>query len=168
MVKSITAKFSRPALLLICFALFCCLSGCGGSIDEAVTGTGTGTTTTDLSSLTLSVPSSVTYGTPPVTVTAILRDTTGTLVNGAVVTFAAADTTLAVLTPTTALTDVNGTASVTLSATSNTSNGATYITASAPLTSGGISTTITSAPVGITVYAATVTLGALGFTNCWS
>ena len=154
MVKSITAKFSRPALLLIFFALFFCLSGCGGSVDSS-TGTGTGTTTTDLSSLTLSVPSSVTYGTPPVTVTAILRDTTGTLVNGAVVTFAASDTTLAVLTPTTALTDVNGTASVTLSATSNTSNGATYITASAQITTNGTTTTINSTPVGIAVHGTT-------------
>ena len=152
MVKSITARFSRPALLLICFALFCCLSGCGGSIDEAVTGTNT--TTTDLSSLTLSVPSSVTYGTP-VTVTAILRDTTGALVNGAVVTFAASDTTLVTFTPTSALTDSNGTTSVTLSAVSSTSAGATSIMASAQVTTNGTTTTITSAPVGIAVHGTT-------------
>ena len=152
MVKSITARFSRPALQLICFALFCCLSGCGGSIDEAVTGTNT--TTTDLSSLTLSVPSSVTYGTP-VTVTAILRDTTGALANGAVVTFTASDTTLVTFTPTSALTDSNGTTSVTLSAVSSTSAGATSITASAQVTTNGTTTTITSAPVGIAVHGTT-------------
>ena len=39
MIKSIKVKFSRPVLLLIFFALFFCLSGCGGSKDES-TGTG--------------------------------------------------------------------------------------------------------------------------------
>ena len=152
MVKSITARLSRPALLLIFFILFCCLNGCGGSKD-----TGTGTTTTALSSLTLSVPASVTYGTP-VTVTAILRDTTGALVQGAVVTFAATDTTLVTLSPASSLTDSNGTTTnppITLNAASNTSEGATYITASAQVTTNGTTTTITSAPVGIAVHGTT-------------
>jgi hypothetical protein len=163
MTKSINIKFSRPLLLLIFFILFCCLSGCGGSKDETGTGTGTGATTTDLSSLTLSVPSSVTFGTP-VTATAIVRDATGALANGAVVTFAATDTTLVAFTPsTTALTDVNGTASVNLSAASTGSAGATYITASASITTNGTAEIITSTPVGISIGAAKVTLGALTF-----
>jgi len=46
MTKSIKVKFSRPALLLIFFALFFCLSGCGGSQDVATADTGTSTDTT--------------------------------------------------------------------------------------------------------------------------
>jgi hypothetical protein len=44
MVKSINAKFLRPLLLLICFALFCCLSGCGNkesAATDVITTTGT-------------------------------------------------------------------------------------------------------------------------------
>ena len=165
MIKSIKAKFSQSLLLLIFFILFCCLIACGGSKDSTGTGTGTGTgtTTTDLSSLTLSVPSSVTFGTP-VTATAIVRDATGALANGAVVTFAATSS-LVTFTPTsaTALTNASGIASVLLNAGSIDSTGATSITASAPVTTDGTTETVTSTPVGIAVNGATVTLGALTF-----
>ncbi len=149
MVKTINTKFLRPLLLLICFALFCCLNGCGNG---ETTGTGTGTTTTNLGSLNLSVPSSVMFGTPA-TVTAILRDGNGALVKNAVVTFAASSG-LVAFTPTsaTALTNASGVASVTLNAASSASEGATYITASAPVTTAGTTTTINSTPVGIAVH----------------
>ena len=43
MIKSIKAKFSQPLLLMICFALFCCLSACGGSQDSGSDSGGTST-----------------------------------------------------------------------------------------------------------------------------
>jgi hypothetical protein len=149
MVKSTKIKFSRQLLLLISFALLFCLIACGGSKD---TDTGSNSTTTSVASLTLSVPSSITYPTP-VTVTAILRDANGALVQGAVVTFSAASS-LVAFDPSsaTALTDVNGTASITLNAADSTSEGATSISASAPVTTSGTTTTVTSAPVGIAVH----------------
>ena len=172
MVKSTKAKFSRTILLLICFALFCCLSGCGNGEETTATntgtGTGTGTTTTDLSSLILSIPSNVvTFGTP-VTATATLRDANGALVQGAVVTFAATSS-LVTFTPTsaTALTGdgtggtILGVASITLNAASIDSTGATSITASAPVTTNGTTETVTSTPVGIAVNGAAVTIHSL-------
>ena len=161
MVKSIKVKLSRTFLLLICFALFCCLSGCGNGETKA-TNTGTGTTTTDLSSLILSIPSSVvTFGTP-VTATATLRDANGALVPNAVVTFAATSG-LVTFTPTSAsaLTSASGVASIVLNAASFDSAGATSITASASVTTEGTTTTVTSTPVGIVVNGASVTLGTL-------
>ncbi len=166
MVKSTKAKFSRTILLLICFALFCCLSGCGNGEETTATntgtGTGTGTTTTDLSSLILSIPSNVvTFGTP-VTATATLRDANGALIQGAVVTFAATSS-LVTFTPTsaTALTDASGVASITLNAASIDSTGATSITASASVTTNGTTETVTSTPVGIAVNGAAVTIHSL-------
>jgi len=164
MIKSIKVNFSRSVLLLIFFALFFCLSGCGGSQDAAATSDGTGTgTETKTASLTLSVPSSVMFGTP-VTATATLRDANGALVSGAVVTFAASSD-LITFTPTsaTALTNASGGASITVNSASIASAGATSITASAPVTTNGTTSTVTSTPVGISVGGATVTLGALTF-----
>lgn len=152
-----------PVLIIAFLGL---LSGCGtGGLADTpagsttTTGTTTGATTTDLSALTLSLSSStVTYGTP-VTVTATLRGTSGALVPGAVVTFAATDT-LVAFNPSsaTALTNAVGVAYIELNAASFASAGAASITASAPT---GSDSTVTSAPVGIAVGGAAVTLGAL-------
>ena len=59
------------------------------------------------------------------------------------------------------MTNASGVASITLDAASVDSSGATYITASAPITTGGTTTTITSTPVGIAVNGAAITLGAI-------
>lgn len=156
MAKSPTSKFLWPLLLLIYFALFCCLNGCGNS-ESTTTDIGT---TTSSPSLTLTVPN-VTYGTP-VTATATVRNASGTAIQGAVVTFSA-DSGLVAFTPTsaTALTNASGIASITVNATSVDSAGATNITASAPLIVNGTATTVTSDPVGISVGGASVTLGTL-------
>lgn len=152
MAKSTKKKFLSFLNLLILFVLFCCLYGCGNSESTPVPCTGTDCPPAKAGSLTLSISSSVTYGTPA-TATAILKDANGALVQNAVVTFKA-DTSLVTFTPAsaTALTDVNGTASVTLNAASSSSEGAIYITASAPVTTAGTTTTITSSPVGIAVH----------------
>ena len=113
-------------------------------------------------SLALNVSSSVvTFGTP-VTVTATLRDADGTGLPNAVVTFAAASS-LVTFTPVsaTALTNASGVASISLNAASVDSSGATYITSSAPITTGGTTTTITSTPVGVAVNGAAITLGVI-------
>ena len=113
-------------------------------------------------SLNLIISSSVVTFGSPVTATATLRDANGALVSNAVVTFAAASS-LVTFTPVsaTALTNASGVASITLDAASVDSSGATYITASAPITTGGTTTTITSTPVGIAVNGAAITLGAI-------
>ncbi|HUN56192.1 MAG TPA: hypothetical protein VMU29_13660 [Smithella sp.] len=167
MVKSIHSKFSRSLWLLISFSLLCFLIACGGSKDTTSSSTGSNTTTTTQGFLTLAFTlgtntvNSVTYGTP-VTATATLTDSTGTPVSGAVVTFAAASTTLLTFSPaTTALTNSSGVATIFVAAVDPTSAGATSITATAPITSGGTTTTISSTPLGITVNGATLTLGAI-------
>ena len=170
MIKLIKVKFSRPALLLIFFALFCCLVACGGSKDES-TSTGGGGTTTAVASLVLSVPPSITFSSP-VTITAVLKDASGNLMSGSIVSFAASDTSLVTFTPpaATSLTGdgsggtILGTASIKLNAASSFSAGATYISASADITSGGTTTKVTSVPVGISVGAAEVTLGEITLT----
>lgn len=144
--------------LLLLFALVAFLGGCGGSQGDDG---GSNTTTTGEASITLSVPSSVTFETP-VTVRATLRDANGALVPSAVVTFAASSS-IVTFSPTsaTALTNPSGVASILLNAASYDSEGATSITASAIVASSGTSTTVASMPVGIAVNGATVTLGVL-------
>ena len=169
MVKSNHTKLSRSLWLVISFSLFCCLIACGGSkssSSSSSTGSNTTTTTQGFLSLTLtyhgSSTNSVTFGFP-ITATATLTDSSGNAVSGAVVTFAAADTTLVTLTPAsgTALTNSSGVASVSVAALNSSSAGATSITASAPITSGGTTTTISSNALGITVNGAALTLGAI-------
>ena len=84
MIKSIKVKFSRPALLLIFFALFCCLVACGGSKDEAA-GTGTTTGTGQKIALTGS-PTSLAAGQNSI-LTATVTDSAGAAVIGATVSF---------------------------------------------------------------------------------
>ena len=134
MVKSITARLSRPALLLIFFALFCCLSGCGGSKDA------TGTGTTDLSSLTLSLTTvsggtsttSVSAGSPAL-LTAVAIDADGSPVVGKTVTFTAVTVGLITFngTPDTgsAQTNSSGIATITIYAAASVTSGATDIDA---------------------------------------
>ncbi|MGA9109225.1 MAG: beta strand repeat-containing protein [Smithella sp.] len=168
MTKLINAKLLRSLSLLISFIALCCLIACGGSkssSSSSSTGSNTTTTTQGFLSLTFtydgSSTNSVTFGFP-VTATATLTDASGNAVSGAVVTFAAADTSLVTLSPaSTALTNSSGVASISIDAANSTSAGATSITASAPITSGGTTTTINSTALGITVNGATLTLGAI-------
>ena len=79
MVKSITARFSRPALLLIFFILFCCLSGCGGSKDTGTTPTTPTAASLSISASSPTVPSNDSL-TTMITVTAV--DSLGGLLPG--------------------------------------------------------------------------------------
>ena len=89
MIKSIKAKFSWSLWLLISFALFCCLSACGGSKDEAAPTPTPDTTTVasiDLSASPTTVKSGGSSGTSSIiTITALnasnaaLSDVTVTL-----------------------------------------------------------------------------------------
>jgi hypothetical protein len=159
MTKSIKAKFPRSVvILLIIFALLCCLIACGGSKDGDTGGSGdtgsSNTTPVILSGLTLTTSNNVvTFGTP-ITASATLRDTDGTLVSGAVVSFTATSSSVT-FTPTlaTALTDAKGLATISINA-ADSGAGATAITASAALASG----TVTSSPVGISVNQTLLTL----------
>jgi hypothetical protein len=118
MIKSIKAKFPRPALLLIFFALFCCLSGCGGSKDAAATGTGTNTTTTTAAYLNLLVsPRTVlSDGTTSTTITVSALNAARAIVPGVIVTMSA-DT--GILGAATVTTGSDGTATVKFSCESN-------------------------------------------------
>ena len=118
MIKSIKAKFPRPALLLIFFALFCCLSGCGGSKDAAATGTGTNTTTTTAAYLNLLVsPRTVlSDGTTSTTITVSALNAAHAVVPDVIVTMSA-DT--GILGAATVTTGSDGTATVKFSCESN-------------------------------------------------
>ncbi len=160
MTKLISAKLLRSLRLLISFIALCCLIACGGSKDTS-SSSGSNTTTTSVASLVLSAPSTVTFG-HPITVSAVLKDASGNLVNGSIVTFTASDSSLITFTPTaaTALTDSTGTASIIASAASTFAAGATYISAAASITdSSGNTTNVTAVPLGISVGAVDLTLG---------
>jgi hypothetical protein len=86
MVKSINAKFLRPLLLLICFALFCCLSGCGNG-ESTSTSTSTGTSTSTSLSMTVApTPESVYSGQQSIVI-ATVKNADGTAASGQTVTF---------------------------------------------------------------------------------
>ncbi len=125
-------SFSLTFFLAAFLAL---LAGCGpGTAGTSGTGTtlGTGTVTVQLYNATGAVATSVSPG-ANVTVKATVLDGTGAAAANTVVTFAVTDTKLATVNPATALTDSQGIAQVTLSATGN-GVGATSITASATVT----------------------------------
>ena len=166
MIKATKSEFFQPLRLFLSLLLLFCLIACGGSADTADTGGDTGGDTTGTPTLTLTLSSTaVTFG-APITATAMLRDASGALVDGAVVTFTASSG-LVTFTPAsaTALTYADtinhGVASIIVSATDNNSDGATYITASASITSGGTTTNVTSSPIGISVGKVAVTLGTM-------
>ena len=165
MVKSTKAKFSRTFLLLIFFALFCCLNGCGNG-ESTATDTGTNTTTTNLSSLTLSL-TKVSDGTStaavstgnPTRLTATAIDENGNPIVGRVVTFTQTIADMVTFNPASAaLTNGSGVASVILNAGSI--PGATEINAAITTATGSI---ITSS-VGIAVATASLGLSALTIT----
>ncbi|MGA8147515.1 MAG: Ig-like domain-containing protein [Gallionellaceae bacterium] len=125
-------SFSLTFFLATFLAL---LAGCGpGTGGTSGTGTtlGTGTVTVQLYDATGAVATSVSPG-ANVTVKATVLDGTGAAAPNTVVTFSVTDTKLATVNPATALTDSQGIAQVTLSATGN-GVGATSITASATVT----------------------------------
>jgi hypothetical protein len=153
MTKSIKAKFPQPALLLIFFALFCCLSGCGGSKDAAATGTGTNTTTTTAAYLNLLVsPRTVlSDGTTSTTITVSALNAAHAVVPDVIVTMSA-DT--GILGAATITTGSDGTATVKFSCDNNNPiNRTATITATAGAVSAHtlvqiVGSTITLTPTG--------------------
>jgi len=164
MIKATKSEFFQPLRLFLSLLLLFCLIACGGSADTADTGGDTGGDTTGTPTLTLTLSSTtVTFGTP-ITATATLRDASGTVVSGAVVTFASTSSLVAFIpSSATALTNTSGVATISVGAASIDSAGATYITASAQFTSGSETITVTSTPLGINVNAVSVTLGTITF-----
>jgi len=158
MVKFINAKLSRILLLLISFALICCLPACGGSKDSDSSDTGSNTTTTDQSAITLTLSSSsVSYGTPVNAYATVLNED-GDAAANIVVTFSTSSS-LVTFDPTsaTALTNSSGIAIIQLNAASLDSSGAVSISASATPSSASV----TSTAVGIAVNGSEITLGAI-------
>ncbi len=150
MIKLIKAKFPRPALLLIFFAIFCCLAACGGSKDES-TGTNTTTTATSLT-IAASSPTVSSDNSDATTLTVTAIDASSALVPDLAINIT---TDTGILNAATITTDKTGKATVTFSAGSSPINRTATITA----TSGAI-----SAFIPIQIVGSTVTLASTGST----
>jgi hypothetical protein len=155
MVKSITAKLSRPALLLIFFILFCCLSGCGGSID-----TGTTPTTPSAASLSISASSPTVPSNESATTTITVRalDSSSGLLSGINIIMTAD---VGVLGSSSIITDSTGKATVTFES----GPGAVDRTATITATSGTASAMI---PIQITGSTVTMTPSSAGLDDSGS
>lgn len=163
MTKSTKAKLSRTLLLLFFFALFCCLNGCGpsgGGSDTPTAGTGTVQGSIELSLTKISDNSSTTSVSvdSPAKLTATAKDSAGSAITGKVMSFSTTFDLSFNPASGTALTDSNGTASITVEAGDTT--GATTIKAettdvSGTAVSGDISLSIT--PPNLSLSALTIT-----------
>ncbi len=142
MAKSTKSKFLRLLLLLICFALVYCLSGCGNSGDAPATPT----TTVNAASLDLLASSQAlnSSGTPTVTLTAIVKDSSNRALADQTVSFSATSGTLVVNSTTT---DASGQATATLSTGGNKASRDITVTASC----GPVSNTNTVSVTGTTI-----------------
>ena len=141
MVKSTKAKFSRTILLLICFALFCCLSGCGNGGDTPPPDPTNNAASLDLLASSQALNSS---GTPTITLTAIVKDSSNRALAGQAVSFSV---TSGALTGISGTTDASGQATATLSTGGNKSNRIITVTASC----GSVSNTNTVSVMGTTI-----------------
>ncbi len=163
--------FLAAALLMLSLGLTGCGGGggaAGSSSGSASGGSTGGGTLTPTPSVTLAVTTlagaatnKVTSGTP-VNVSATVKDASGKLISGAVVTFTT-NSSFAVFTPAsgTALTASDGVANLSMNAASLTAAGATTLQASAQWSVGGAGATATSGPLGFAVGSASVTLGTM-------
>lgn len=143
MIKSIKVKFSRPALLLIFFALLCCLVACGGSKDSDTTPIPT-TPTADSISLSASPASINSDGSTTSTITVNALNSSNAMLSGITVTLS---TDTGVLSAASVVTDSTTPATVILSYGGNQTNRTVTITA----TAGTVSTQIPIQIVGSTV-----------------
>lgn len=126
-------KSTYAALLFI--LLSCGLAACGGGGGNAGTGTGTGSSTTKVPTLVVSLHAASGESIQNIsigggqTVQATVKDATDKPVSGKLVTFALQPSTLATLSPSTALTNENGIASISISPASVSTQGAGQIEA---------------------------------------
>jgi hypothetical protein len=118
-------------LTLVAALAVAALAGCsaGGSSTPASTSTG-GTTTATAPVLAIALSSTTVSSVTPATVAATVKSSTGSALSGVVVTFSV-NASVGLLSSTTALTNTEGVASVTLAPASATVSGADTITASA-------------------------------------
>ena len=144
MIKSIKVKFSRPALLLIFFALFCCLVACGGSKDSGTTPITPTTPTADSISLSASPASINSDGSTTSTITVNALNSSNAMLSGITVTLS---TDTGVLSAASIVTDSTTPATATLSYGGNQTNRTATITA----TAGTVSAQIPIQIVGSTV-----------------
>lgn len=105
----------------------------GTSSTSSTTSGSTSTSTNSSGSLVLSLSSQTISSSSPGVVTALVKDSAGAVVSGAVVTFAVTDTSLATLSSSSGLTNASGEASTTVSPNAGASTGAAYVTASVTL-----------------------------------
>ncbi|WP_290641157.1 Ig-like domain-containing protein, partial [Aquabacterium sp.] len=132
-------------------ALTALLSACGGgggssgtsafgntSSSTTTTTTATNVTSNTSGSVVLSLTSSTISASQPATVTAVVKDSSGAPIAGALVQFAitGSTSTIAQLSPASAITDANGQAAATLTPATGATSGAAYVSASADTAAG--------------------------------
>ena len=165
----------RVAQLTLAAALAVLVSACGGGGGDAagtpVVGSGStgGGTTTVAAKMTLALSSTTVTAASPATVTATVKTPAGSPIPGQVVTFTTAGS-LGSFSPSSALTDANGVASVIVKPASSTTAGADTITASTTVDSQVITAStgfqLTATDVTISSFSADVsTLSAGGQTT---
>jgi len=148
------------------FGLMIALAGCGGGGGlGATTGSTTGTTTgatTATPTITVSLVNSVGATVTGISLAtgfkarALVKDAAGAIVTGKTVTFAISGSSIAALSPSTALTDASGLAEVTIAPSAVSSVGAATVTATASV----VGTTATGS-TDFSVQASSLTLSAL-------
>ena len=158
------------SLLLISFVVAC--GGGGGSAGTSPFGPGSSGTATATSgsgttgvasstsgSVVMNISSTVVSASTPGVVTALVKDASGTPIAGTLVTFTVSDS-IAQVSPRTVITDSTGSASTTVSPSSQTALGAAYVSAAADT-----STVPLSAKLAFSVSAVNVTLDSVAATT---
>lgn len=116
--------------------------GSSSSSSSSTTSGSTSTATNSSGAIVLSISTQTISSSSPGVVTALVKDSAGAVVPGAVVTFAVTDSALATLSSNSGMTNSIGEASTTVSPKAGVSTGATYVTASVTLP--GTSSAITA------------------------
>ena len=158
------------SLLLISFVVAC--GGGGGSAGTSPFGSGSSSTGTATSgsgttgvasstsgSVVMNISSTVVSASTPGVVTALVKDASGAPIAGTLVTFTVSDS-IAQVSPRTVITDSTGSASTTVSPSSQTALGAAYVSAAADT-----STVPLSAKLAFSVSAVNVTLDSVAATT---
>ena len=170
-VQTTLSNYARTLTSVFLVAMTVLLSGCGaGGASSTTSGTGTGTTATAAPTMSIALTDPTTGAattSTPATVKATVLSSTGAPIPNVVVTFSAADATVATLSPSTgtALTNSSGVATISLNAANSTVGGASTISAAATVAGTATSTSIgfavnASAPPAAGVTFASLTFGA--------
>ena len=152
MIKLIKVKFSRPALLLLFFALFFCLSGCGGSKDETPTNPDTTPTAASIN-LSASPTSIKSDGSTTSTITVNALNSSNAALYGVTVTLS---TDTGILSAESVVTDSTTPATVTLYCGGDKTNRTATITATAGTVTAQIPVQIVGSTVTLTSDASSI------------